>query len=218
MSNKTQIWPRWQWVPSCLDALLQVRTISCWWCFKWSIFFCLTLPEGLTERLIVCHGRCPMRWIDHKLVKYWPNEAWQLAATNADGFRYPGSGLLPLLMLHLFGERSIIIHYFNPHDYILSQFNFILFPFFPSLRSSPWRRLCVVLCHCVGESKCVYVDTREYSNHLWFAGKLKNPLHPSIPSSLDLNLIRAHNQTLQPADVCVCVSMLVVVVVKEFGG
>lgn len=70
--------------------------------------------------------------------------------------------------------------------------------------SFPWRRLCVVLCHCVGESKCVYVDTREYSNHLWFAGKLKSPLHPSIPSSLDLNLIRAHNQTLQPA-ICVCV-------------
>ena len=66
---------------------------------------------------------------------------------------------------------------------------------------------CICVCVCARQDECVYLCAREYSNHLWFAGKLKNPLHPSIPSSLDPNPIRPHDQTLQPAafvNKCVC--------------
>lgn len=68
----------------------------------------------------------------------------------------------------------------------------------------------------------VSVCAGEYSNHLRFSGKLKNPLHPCIQSSPDPNPIRPHDRTLQPAAsvykcVHVCVCMFVVVLEDSRG-
>lgn len=58
-------------------------------------------------------------------------------------------------------------------------------------------RVCVR--HCVFACVSRQVCGGEYSNHLRFAGKLKNPLYPSIPSSPDPNPIRPLDQTLRHA-------------------